>query len=82
MACVPFVVLLFLQMQQLWERLASIVTALVITSGDLTSGSLPPMQVLEVLEANNFMNARSAKMSQDDLLRLLSCFNRAGIHFA
>mmetsp|Transcript_1622 Transcript_1622/g.4764 ORF Transcript_1622/g.4764 Transcript_1622/m.4764 type:complete len:364 (+) Transcript_1622:229-1320(+) len=39
-------------------------------------------KVLEVLEANNFMNARSAKMSQDDLLRLLSCFNRAGIHFA
>ncbi len=40
------------------------------------------VQVLDVLDSNNFMDSRVAKMSQDDILRLLGCFNRAGIHFA
>lgn len=39
-------------------------------------------KVVEVLEANNFADSRVAKMDQDSILRLLDCFNRAGIHFA
>lgn len=39
-------------------------------------------QVLGILQQNGFEDARVAKMGQDDILRLLACFNAAGIHFA
>ena len=39
-------------------------------------------QVLDILQQNGFEDARVAKMGQDDILRLLACFNAAGIHFA
>jgi hypothetical protein len=39
-------------------------------------------QVLGILQQNDFEDARVAKMGQDDILRLLACFNAAGIHFA
>ena len=35
-----------------------------------------------VLAGGGFEDARSAKLAQDDFLRLLAAFNRAGIHFA
>lgn len=38
--------------------------------------------VLKVLEDNGFDLLRSAKLSQDDFLRLLAVFNAAGIHFS
>lgn len=40
------------------------------------------LQVVDVLEVNNFADSRVAKMDQNSILRLLDCFNRAGIHFA
>lgn len=39
-------------------------------------------KVLGILQHNGFEDARVAKMGQDDILRLLACFNAAGIHFA
>lgn len=39
-------------------------------------------QVLDILQQNGFEDARVAKMGQDDILRVLACFNAAGIHFA
>ncbi|KAK9846462.1 hypothetical protein WJX81_004406 [Elliptochloris bilobata] len=39
-------------------------------------------RVLGVLRDGAFEDARSAKLAQDDFLRLLAAFNRAGIHFA
>lgn len=39
-------------------------------------------KVIEVLRSSGFENARSAKLTQDDFLRLLAVFNKAGIHFA
>jgi 18S rRNA (adenine1779-N6/adenine1780-N6)-dimethyltransferase len=39
-------------------------------------------KVISVLEDNGFADARTAKMPQDEFLRLLSVFNQAGIHFA
>jgi 18S rRNA (adenine1779-N6/adenine1780-N6)-dimethyltransferase len=39
-------------------------------------------RVLGVLAGGGFEDARSAKLAQDDFLRLLAAFNRAGIHFA
>ena len=39
-------------------------------------------KVLGVLDQHGFTEQRSAKMAQDDFLRLLAAFNSAGIHFA
>ena len=39
-------------------------------------------RVLGVLRGGGFEEARSAKLAQDDFMRLLAAFNRAGIHFA
>ena len=39
-------------------------------------------KILALLQNNGFEDLRSAKLSQDDFLRLLSIFNCAGIHFA
>ncbi len=39
-------------------------------------------KVMAVLQDNGFEEARSAKLGQDDFLRLLAVFNQAGIHFA
>ena len=39
-------------------------------------------RVLAVLEQSEYNEKRSAKLSQDDFLQLLSVFNAAGIHFA
>ena len=39
-------------------------------------------KVLAVLSDSDYSEKRSAKLSQDDFLKLLSCFNAAGIHFA
>ena len=39
-------------------------------------------KVLAVLQQSEYSEKRSAKLSQDDFLRLLSVFNAAGIHFA
>lgn len=39
-------------------------------------------KVLAVLEDNDYADKRSAKLTQDDFLKLLSCFNAADIHFA
>lgn len=36
----------------------------------------------EVLSSIDFLNKRAAKLSNDDLLRLLTLFNKSGIHFA
>ena len=35
-----------------------------------------------MLRGGGFEEARSAKLAQDDFMRLLAAFNRAGIHFA
>ena len=37
--------------------------------------------VISVLEAGEFDALRSAKLAQEDFLRLLAAFNKAGIHF-
>ena len=37
---------------------------------------------MEILQKNGFEESRVAKMSQDDILQLLDCFNKQGIHFA
>lgn len=37
--------------------------------------------LMKVLEENGFDQMRSAKMGQEEFLRLLAAFNRAGIHF-
>ena len=39
-------------------------------------------QVMGVLTEAGYADKRSAKLSQDDFLRLLAAFNAAGIHFA
>jgi len=39
-------------------------------------------KVIAILEMNDFLDKRSAKMDIDDFLRLLHCFNKEGIHFA
>jgi 18S rRNA (adenine1779-N6/adenine1780-N6)-dimethyltransferase len=39
-------------------------------------------KVIEILEQNDFLEKRSSKLDIDDFLRLLSCFNQEGIHFA
>lgn len=39
-------------------------------------------QVLAVLEERQLTGLRSAKLSQDDFLMLLSLFNKAGFHFS
>lgn len=39
-------------------------------------------RVLSVLEERGLSKLRSAKLSQDDFLLLLSLFNKAGFHFA
>ena len=39
-------------------------------------------RVLGVLRSGGFEEQRSAKLAQDDFLRLLAAFNRTGIHFA
>eukprot|EP00967_Tisochrysis_lutea_P108251 scaffold167580_cov43-Tisochrysis_lutea.AAC.2 len=38
--------------------------------------------VEQVLETTGFAEERTAKMDQDDFLKLLAAFNAAGIHFA
>lgn len=38
--------------------------------------------VMALLESNNFSETRANKMDLDDFLRLLNCFNQAGIHFS
>ena len=38
--------------------------------------------VLEVLKQGDFEALRTAKLAQEDFLRLLAAFNKAGIHFA
>lgn len=45
-----------------------------------------PMQqfkekVLLVLDDETFKDKRSSKLTLDDFLKLLFCFNKAGIHF-
>ena len=37
--------------------------------------------VISVLEKAEFDTSRSAKLAQEDFLRLLAAFNKAGIHF-
>lgn len=39
-------------------------------------------RIQEVLHKHDFSNMRSAKLTQDDFLLLLSLFNKAGFHFA
>ncbi|KAL5711662.1 18S rRNA (adenine(1779)-N(6)/adenine(1780)-N(6))-dimethyltransferase [Ranunculus cassubicifolius] len=39
-------------------------------------------KVLSVLEGGDFEEKRAIKLNEDDFLNLLSCFNKAGIHFA
>ena len=39
-------------------------------------------KVQGVLEQQDFSSRRSAKLTQDDFLLLLSLFNQAGFHFA
>lgn len=39
-------------------------------------------KVEEVLEESGFTEQRAAKMGVDELLKLLSAFHDAGIHFA
>ena len=39
-------------------------------------------QVMGVLDSIDYSDKRTAKLSQDDFLQLLSAFNTAGIHFA
>ena len=39
-------------------------------------------KVQSVLKQQDFGSRRSAKMTQDDFLLLLSLFNQAGFHFA
>jgi hypothetical protein len=50
--------------------------------GAVSSDISVHVQVLGILQQNDFEDARVAKMGQDDILRLLACFNAAGIHFA
>ena len=38
--------------------------------------------VERILREHDFSTLRSAKLSLDDFLRLLACFNEKGIHFA
>jgi 18S rRNA (adenine1779-N6/adenine1780-N6)-dimethyltransferase len=38
--------------------------------------------MMAVLEGAGLAQARPAKMSQDDFLRLLAAFNAAGVHFS
>ena len=38
--------------------------------------------VERILQQHKFSTLRSAKLSLDDFLRLLACFNESGIHFA
>ena len=37
--------------------------------------------VISVLEQGGFDGLRSAKLAQEDFLRLLAAFNKAGVHF-
>ena len=39
-------------------------------------------KVTGILEEHGFADKRSAKMTQDDFLQLLTVFNQNGIHFA
>ena len=52
------------------------------TPAQLRSAARLRAQVVDILQQNDFEDARVAKMGQDDILRLLACFNAAGIHFA
>jgi len=38
-------------------------------------------KVIEILEKNDFAEKRSSKLSVDDFLLLLTCFNKEGLHF-
>lgn len=39
-------------------------------------------RVIKVLEENSLDQARTSKLGQDDFLRLLAVFNKAGVHFS
>ncbi|KAJ1638974.1 S-adenosyl-L-methionine-dependent methyltransferase [Pavlovales sp. CCMP2436] len=52
----------------------------------LTNTPVPTMPIKEVvagvLQSVGFQESRSSKLDQDDFMRLLTAFNRAGLHFA
>ena len=48
-------------------------------------GSNPMLEfrekVMQVLDDETFKDKRSSKLTLEDFLKLLFCFNKAGIHF-